>query len=317
MYDKNNTIKQISNLYRKILLREPDQEGLTYFLNKNINENFSMEELRNHLLSSFEYKEIQRKREEFDIKKIERKIFSQGGEDGIIEFIFSVIKNTNKFSVEIGCDDGKQCNTRFLLENGWDGILIDNFSYQKNFQWIDSLSKPKKQLCIKEKFGIIKTLSHFFKKEFVTMENVNSILKKYNVPEQIDLLSIDIDYNTFWIWKAIEFIKPRVVIVEYNSQISHLESKVVRYEPEYEYDWTNYYGASLLAFVKLAKEKGYSLVGCDSGGINAFFILNEEIQKNQIKTKSIEENYQPPQFGDVWDSIPKGWPISNKNMIDY
>ena len=204
-----------------------------------------------------------------------------------------------------------------FLENGWNGILIDDFSYQKNFQWIDPVSKPKKQFLIKEKHGIIKTLAPFFKKEFVTMENINNILKKYNVPIQIDLLSIDIDYNTFYIWKAIDVTRPRVVVIEYNSQISPSESKVVLYDPKYKYDWTNYFGASLLALVKLAKEKRYSLVGCDSGGINAFFISDEEIQKNQIKIKQIEENYRPPQFGDVWDGIPKGWPISNKNMDEY
>ncbi len=149
------------------------------------------------------------------------------------------------------------------------------------------------------------------------MENINNILEKNNTPTQIDLLSIDIDYNTFWIWKAINNVRPRVVIIEYNSQISPTESKVVKYDPGYKYDWTNYFGASLLAFVKLAKNKGYSLVGCDSSGINAIFIDNDEIKKNKIIIKSIDENYRPPQFGDVWDEIPKGWPISNKNMDEY
>ena len=315
--NKEHIIKQISSLYQKILLREPDKQGLDYFFAKIVNENFSLEELQNHLLNSPEGKEWQKRREEFEINSFERKIFSQHGEDGILDFIFSVIDTTNKFLLEVGCDDGSQCNTRYFLENGWKGILIDNFSYKRNFPWIDPVSKPKKISQKSQEPSIPSTISPFLKKETVTMENINKILAKYSVPPKIDLLSIDIDYNTFWIWKAIEACTPRVVVVEYNSSISISESKVVKYLPEAEYDWTDYFGASLLAFVKLGKEKGYSLVGCDSAGSNAFFISDDEIKKNKIKTKSIEELYRKPQFGDVFDGIPKGWPISNKIMDEY
>ena len=315
--NKEHIIKQISSLYQKILLREPDKQGLDYFFAKIVNENFSIEELQSHLLNSPEGKGWQKKREEFEINSFERKIFSQHGEDGILDFIFSMIDTTNKFSLEIGCDDGRQCNTRYFLENGWKGILIDNFSYKRNFSWINPVSKHKKISQKSQEPSIPSTISPFLKKETVTMENINKILAKYSVPPKIDLLSIDIDYNTFWIWKAIEVSTPRVVVVEYNSSISISESKVVKYLPEAEYDWTNYFGASLLAFVKLGKEKGYSLVGCDSAGSNAFFISDDEIKKNKIKTKSIEELYRKPQFGDVFDGIPKGWPISNKIMDEY
>ena len=142
--NKEHIIKQISSLYQKILLREPDKQGLDYFLAKIVNENFSIEELQSHLLNSPEGKGWQKKREEFDINSFERKIFSQQGEDGILDFIFSMIDTTNKFSLEIGCDDGRQCNTRYFLENGWNGLLIDNFSYKRNVPWADPVSKPKK-----------------------------------------------------------------------------------------------------------------------------------------------------------------------------
>ena len=307
----------IKKWYKKLLLREPDSEGYEYFSSLFREAKINEEDFKNEIKKSDEDKKINIKINDVDINCFEKSINSQNGEDGIINFIFSVIGTTNKFSVEIGCDNGEQCNTRFLLENGWTGILIDNFSYQKNFQWIDPVSKPRKKFLMGGNFGIIKSLIPYFKKEFVTMENINNILEKNNTPTQIDLLSIDIDYNTFWIWKAINKIRPRVVIIEYNSQISHTESKVVKYDPGYKYDWTNYFGGSLLAFVKLAKEKGYSLVGCDSSGINAIFIDNDEIKKKKIKIKSVEENYRSPQFGDVWDGVPKGWPISNKNMDEY
>ena len=109
--NKEHIIKQISSLYQKILLREPDKQGLDYFFAKIVNENFSIEELQSHLLNSPEGKGWQKKREEFEINYFERKIFSQHGEDGILDFIFSVIDTTNKFLFEVGCDDGRQCNS--------------------------------------------------------------------------------------------------------------------------------------------------------------------------------------------------------------
>lgn len=155
------------------------------------------------------------------------------------------------------------------------------------------------------------------KNEFVTMENINPILKKYNVPKKIDLLAIDIDYNTFWIWKSIEYIRPRVIVIEYNSQIHVSESKVVKYDPDAIYDWTNYFGGSLLAFVKLAKEKNYDLVGCDTNGVNAFFIAHEEIIEHNIPIKDYSDMFMPPSFGDFCDGRYIGWPISSKNFEDY
>jgi hypothetical protein len=246
----------------------------------------------------------------------ENGIYSQNGEDGILNFIFSYIGTSNKFLVEIGCDDGRECNGRLLLEKGWDGILFDSFNFEKIYSWQFPTMKNKlRQILFPRK--IPKNLLSLIKNEFVTMENINDILKKYNVPKNIDLLSIDIDYNTFWIWKSIDYIRPRVVIVEYNSQISVSESKVVKYDPDAIFDWTNYFGGSLLAFVKLAKEKNYDLVGCDTNGVNAFFIAHEEIIKHKIPLNEYFDLYMPPKFGDIWNGQYTGWPISNKNFEDY
>ena len=86
-------------------------------------------------------------------------------------------------------------------------------------------------------------------------------------------MSLDIDYNTYWVWKAISGYHPRVIVIEYNSSIPPTESKTVKYIPNVIWDGkTNYFGASLLALDSLGKSKGYTLVGCDSKGINAFFI---------------------------------------------
>ncbi len=137
-----------------------------------------------------------------NINLFEHKVYSQNGEDGIIMMIFRKIGTTNKFCVELGVGDGSECNTRYLIE-------------KKGFKYlhIDAGNYPKKYTDIK--------------KEFITAENINDLFKKYNVPEEFDLLSIDIDYNTYWVWKALEGYKPRVVVIEYNSSIPPTESKAV------------------------------------------------------------------------------------------
>ena len=173
---------------------------------------------------------------------------------------------------------GLECNTRLLSENGWRGFLMNGKGYLK--------------------FDV--------KEEFITAENINELFKKYNVPTNFDLLSIDLDFNDYWIWKAIKGYSPRVVVIEYNASIPVNVSKVIKYDPKGKWDGTNYFGASLLALVKLAKKKGYTLIGCDNSGINAFFVRDDMVKDN-FKVRSIEELYKPPAYG---------YRPSDKEMID-
>lgn len=308
-------INTISKLYWDLLFRQPDRSGLEFYFNEIKNDHMTLTEIKNLILNSPERNTVEKKINEFNFNFFERKIYSQNGEDGILNFLFSLIGTTNKYAIEIGCDDASECNIRFLLENGWEGLLIDDFAYSRLYTW--QISTMKNELRVPQSKHIPEHLLTYLKNEFITKENVNSTLEKYGIPEKIDLLSIDIDYNTFWIWKAIETVTPRVVIVEYNSQFPPPLSKVVPYDSTAKFDWTNYYGGSLMAFVKLGKEKGYDLVGCDNAGTNAFFIRHDEVIKNQIFIPEPEKLFRPPGFGDVWNGKTMGWPISNKIMDDY
>ena len=87
---------------------------------------------------------------------------------------------------------------------------------------------------------------------------------------EIDLLSIDIDYNDYWIWKAVTAVSPRVVVIEYNATLRPPMSLVVPYDPACMWDGTNYFGASLEALVRLGRDKGYRVVACNYTGVNAF-----------------------------------------------
>ncbi len=267
---------------------------------------------------------------EFDINDHEKKIYSQNGEDGIIEFIFTKIGTTNKFSVEFGVGNGFECNTIYLLEKkGWKGLMMD-YGADQNIQWKGVIKKA----WYNRKLGLIANIQKdlaFFKKiilrtkrsrrfqidiksEKVTAENIQNLFKKYNVPKNFDLLSIDIDYNDYWVWKAIADYSPRVVVIEYNSSILPTESKVVPYDPEAKWDGTNYFGASLLALKNLGLNKGYSLVGCDNAGVNAFFCKNELL--DGIKIKDIKDLYRPPRYGEIVNGIHIGHPQRSKQMIE-
>lgn len=216
-----------------------------------------------------------------NINLFEQKFYSQNGEDGIIRIIFDKIKTTNKFCVEFGIHP-HEGNTIHLQKNKWYCL------------WMDGNGDDEK-----------------IKKEFITAENINLLFKKYNVPKEFDLLSIDIDYNDYWIWKAIN-IRPRVVVIEYNSSISLNESKVVEYEPNKCWDGTNYFGASLLALYKLGINKGYTLIGCDNSGTNAFFVRHDLV-KNNFKVRDIKEIYKPPKYGKKINGKYIGHPPSTKN----
>jgi hypothetical protein len=153
------------------------------------------------------------------------------------------------------------------------------------------------------------------KKEFVTAENVNVLFEKYDVQQTFDLLSIDVNGNDYHIWKSLTNYTPRVVVIEYNSQIPLNESSVIEYEPNFVWDGTDYFGASLLALVNLGKLKGYTLVGCDNDGVNAFFVQNEFLN-DKISIKSIDDLYRFPQFGEFIDGIYRGHPKSNRKMLE-
>ncbi len=199
----------------------------------------------------------------------EHKIYSQNGEDGVIEAIFATIGVTNQYFVEFGCEEGVECNTAHLLTQGWRGLMMDFFGISKN---------PLADV----------------KKEFVTAENVNALFQKYGVPPHFDLLSIDIDGNDFWVWQNIVY-RPRVVIMEYNAHVPPHLSRTISYDPMFQWQGTDYFGASLLALQRLGERKGYTLVYCESAGANAFFVANDALPAGYVP-KPIEQLYRRPNY---------------------
>jgi hypothetical protein len=132
------------------------------------------------------------------------------------------------------------------------------------------------------------------KKEFINAENINNLFKKYIVPFDLDLLSIDIDSNDFWVWKALDQkYKPRLVVIEYNATISPNKARSVKYDSKLVWDGgSDYFGASLMALYKLGLNKGYDLVYCDKSGVNSFFVRSDILGEKLIPLKP-REAYRP------------------------
>jgi hypothetical protein len=128
----------------------------------------------------------------------------------------------------------------------------------------------------------------------VTAENINALIAQSGLGNEIDLLSIDIDFNDYWIWKAIDAVNPRVVVIEYNATLRPPMSLVVPYRPDTQWDGSNYYGASLEALVKLGAEKNYRIVGCSVAGVNAFFVRAHLAGDRFLEPATAQEHYEPP-----------------------
>ncbi len=208
-------------------------------------------------------------------------ICSQNGEDGIIREIFRRIGSTDKVFAEIGVGNGCENNTSFLLSQGWTGFWIDG---KRSFVRALKDREDLRGDCVKHSVS------------FVTRENIKELFRELDVPLEFDLLSLDIDQNTFFAWEGLRDFQPRVVVVEYNSALpSDLDWKV-RYVPNRTWNNTQNFGASLKAFENLGRDMGYSLVGCDLLGINAFFVRNDLLGDHFLSPFSSENHHEPPRF---------------------
>ena len=204
-------------------------------------------------------------------------------EDGIIQEIFRRIGTTSKTFIEFGVESGAECNTAKLLIDGWRGL------------WIEAA--PHHAGAVRRSLGaFIADKRLTLLESMVTAENVNSLFSQGGFTGEIDLLSIDIDFNDYWVWKAVEVVKPRVVAIEYNAILRPPMSLVVPYQPTQMWDGSNYGGASLEALVRLGRTKGYRIVGCSFSGVNAFFVRDDLCADHFIEPATAEEHYEPTRY---------------------
>jgi len=215
--------------------------------------------------------------------RYENQVFSRHGADGIIAEIFRRIGTESKVFVEIGCADGLENNTTNLLWSDWSGFWFDGSEKR-----IASLSGQFKTPLAQ---GRLKAKQAFF-----DAENVAGILEGSGVPKEFDLLSLDIDRNTYYVWESMAAFRPRVVVIEYNAKVLPSCEWKVAYDAKKVWNETNYMGAGLKALEKLGQKLGYVLVGCDLVGADAFFVRKDVDLSAFASPFTAENHYEPPRF---------------------
>jgi len=199
------------------------------------------------------------------LRDYEFRVSSQFGEDGIVQHLVRAVPIPRPVFVEFGVQDYREANTRFLLRNNnWTGLVMD---------------------CSAEGINAVRRDHPYYRhtlqavQAFVDRENINDLLTAHGVTGDIGLLSIDIDGNDYWVWEAITAVSPRIVICEYDNLLGCERAVATPYDPSFDrlkahYSFL-YGGASLPALERLARAKGYTLVGSNSAGNNAFFVRDD------------------------------------------
>lgn len=203
------------------------------------------------------FRMVERLRTESALIAGERRTFSQGGEDGILEGIFALIGAGSRTFAELGCGDGRENNTRALALAGWSGVWVEAEPALAGSARADA---PPGVTVVCER---------------LTRENVRATLARAGIARAPDLLSIDVDGNDYHLWEGLADLAPRVVVIEYNASLTPRVEWVMAYDPEHRWDGSNRFGASLRSLAQLGGRLGYALVACDSQGVNAFFVARD------------------------------------------
>jgi hypothetical protein len=218
------------------------------------------------------------------LNRFEHQVFSQNGEDGALQEIFRRVGTESRTFVEIGVGNGQRNNTTFLLSLGWAGHWMEG-NPRSVEQIVRTFDRPlsDKQLTLRE---IV-----------VTRENAVAELGTVGVPPTVDLLSVDVDRNTYWVLASVlTILRPRVAVIEYNALFPPDVHWTVEYDPSRWWNRTSYYGASLKAYEKLCAQHGLALVGCELHGINAFFVRRDLCGDGFEAPFTAEHHYEPPRY---------------------
>lgn len=223
------------------------------------------------------------------ISAAEFRIFSQWGDDGIIQYLIRRIPNLPQTFIEFGVEDYTEANTRFLLQNNnWKGLIIDGSAANIARVRSDRLYWAHELTAIAR---------------FVSAENINALITEAGFSGSLGILHIDIDGVDYWVWRAIDAVDPEIVIVEYNSVFGAERAITVPYDASFQRHIAHhsrlYYGASLAAFGLLAESRGMIFVGCNSAGNNAYFIKRKYAEL--VPEVSISEGFVESRFRESRD----------------
>lgn len=221
----------------------------------------------------------------------EFKVFSQFGEDGILQYLIwkTGIGSDEKIFVEFGVQDYQESNTRFLLQaEHWSGLIMDGSS-----EWIETVKKS----ALYWRYNL-KAIS-----AWIDRENINDLILSSGIEGEIGLLSVDIDGNDYWVWENISCIRPIIVVCEWNSMLGKEHPLSIPYDPKFSRVTAHYsgqyWGASIAGLHYLAQQKGYELIGSNQAGNNLFFVRRDRL--GDLRARNPEDVWVEAQFSDTRD----------------
>jgi hypothetical protein len=217
-----------------------------------------------------------------DLDALSAGIYSQGAEEAMLDRIFERIPPRRRYCVEFGASDGlRNSNTaRLVRDLGWSGAMLEGSDYR--FGKLAAVYRDASNVRIMQ--------------ATVQPDTVERLFADAGVPEDLDLLSIDIDGNDYWVWRAIERYRPQVVVIEYNPYYAPPERWVMTFNPDHAWDGSTYYGASLESLVALGKTKGYELICCDKNGNNAFFVERSLYPRFGLESNAPQVLFRPAMY---------------------
>ena len=211
------------------------------------------------------------------------RVYSQSDEDGILHEILHRIGDGGRRFVEIGAGDGFENNTLFLLIQGWRGVWIEGSSRK-----VTGAKKHHEAEIAEGRLQVVE--------QYATAANIDETIKRFS-PGELDVLSVDIDGNDYYVLGAIRAVAPRVIVAEYNAKFPPDVRWIMEHNEAHRWDSTDYFGASLKALEILLLERGYFLVGCNLLGTNAFFIRKDLVRDPPFCAPfSAENHYEPARY---------------------
>jgi hypothetical protein len=226
------------------------------------------------------------------LQDAEFKVFSQFGEDGIIQYLIreTNIRPEEKSFIEFGVQDYGESCTRFLLvNNSWRGLIIDG-----NQGYMDAVRRQ--DIYWRQDLTAVGS--------WIDRDNINDLIGSAGFNGDIGLLVIDLDGNDYWVWERIEVVNPVIVVVEWNSVFGPEHAVTVPYDPAFNRTRAHFsnlfWGASIAAFEHLGNKKGYALLGSNSAGNNIFFVRKDRL--GRLKPVSAEQGHVVSRFRDSRDA---------------
>ena len=280
-------------------IKDKLKQQLANFLNNDVKEK-QIDELKVLIGNVLSKQQLEKRNRIFESNEF--KVYSQFGDDGLIQFLVNNLEIQNNFFLEFGVEDYIESNTRFLLlNNNWKGVVFD---------------------ASEDKIKKIKTQTWFWKHDltaecnFITKSNINKLIRKHRI-ENVGLFHIDIDGNDYHILKEIDFtyLNPDIVIVEYNSLFGIDLPISIPYIETFnrtQFHYSNLYaGASLKAYFDLLTNRGYSFIGCNSAGNNGYFVKNT-LLNSKVQPQSLSKGFRERTFR---ESRNQAGELSEKKII--